>query len=135
MFVELHAQSAFSFLEGTEQPETLVAEAARLGMPTLALIDRDGLYGPPRLPRPTRRDLRALELLRRGPAPFRSRGGADARRAGGAGPGGARTPRRHEPAALRAAGRRGRRRRVHVHPGKDRSRSRRPPAGGERRAP
>src|SRR3989442_1400138 len=48
MFVELHAQSAFSFLEGTEQPETLVAEAARLGMPTLALIDRDGLYGAPR---------------------------------------------------------------------------------------
>src|SRR2546427_7176511 len=48
MFVELHAQSAFSFLEGTEQPETLVAEAARLGMPTLALVDRDGLYGAPR---------------------------------------------------------------------------------------
>src|SRR2546428_208854 len=32
----------------TEQPETLVAEAARLGMPTLALVDRDGLYGAPR---------------------------------------------------------------------------------------
>ncbi|MGH7325056.1 MAG: DNA polymerase III subunit alpha [Candidatus Rokuibacteriota bacterium] len=45
MFVELHAQSAFSFLEGTEQPETLVAEAARLGMPALALVDRDGVYG------------------------------------------------------------------------------------------
>jgi error-prone DNA polymerase len=45
VFVELHAQSAFSFLEGAEQPETLVAEAARLGMPALALVDRDGLYG------------------------------------------------------------------------------------------
>ncbi len=45
MFVELHAQSAFSFLEGTEQPETLVAEAARLDMPALALVDRDGVYG------------------------------------------------------------------------------------------
>jgi error-prone DNA polymerase len=45
MFVELHAQSAFSFLEGAEQPETYVAEAARLDMPALALIDRDGLYG------------------------------------------------------------------------------------------
>jgi error-prone DNA polymerase len=45
MFVELHAQSAFSFLEGAEQPETYVAEAARLDMPALALVDRDGLYG------------------------------------------------------------------------------------------
>jgi error-prone DNA polymerase len=45
MFVELHAQSAFSFLEGAEQPETYVAEGARLDMPALALVDRDGLYG------------------------------------------------------------------------------------------
>jgi error-prone DNA polymerase len=45
MFVELHAQSAFSFLEGAEQPETLVDEAARLGFSALALVDRDGLYG------------------------------------------------------------------------------------------
>jgi DNA-directed DNA polymerase III PolC len=48
VFVELHAQSAFSFLEGAEQPETLVAEAARLEMPALALVDRDGVYGAPR---------------------------------------------------------------------------------------
>jgi error-prone DNA polymerase len=48
MFVELHAQSAFSFLEGAEQPEALVAEAARLEMPALALVDRDGVYGAPR---------------------------------------------------------------------------------------
>src|SRR2546429_6750726 len=45
MFVELHAQSAFSFLEGADLPETLVTEAARLGMGALALVDRDGLYG------------------------------------------------------------------------------------------
>jgi error-prone DNA polymerase len=45
VFVELHAQSAFTFLEGAEQPETLVAEAARLGMPAIALVDRDGVYG------------------------------------------------------------------------------------------
>jgi error-prone DNA polymerase len=51
MFVELHAQSAFTFLEGAEQPETLVAEAARLGMPALALVDRDGVYGAARLHR------------------------------------------------------------------------------------
>jgi error-prone DNA polymerase len=50
-FVELHAQSAFSFLEGAEQPETLVDEAARLGLPALALVDRDGLYGAPRFHR------------------------------------------------------------------------------------
>jgi error-prone DNA polymerase len=48
MFVELHAQSAFSFLEGAEQPEALVAEAARIDMGVLALVDRDGLYGAPR---------------------------------------------------------------------------------------
>src|SRR5207247_2079245 len=43
MFVELHAQSAFSFLEGADLPETLVTEAARLGMGALALVDPDGL--------------------------------------------------------------------------------------------
>src|SRR5262247_1557385 len=48
MFVELHAQSAFSFLEAAEQPEALVAEAARLDMGVIALVDRDGLYGAPR---------------------------------------------------------------------------------------
>src|SRR5437667_457674 len=51
MFVELHAQSAFSFLEGADLPETLVTEAARLGMGALALVDRDGLYGGPRFHR------------------------------------------------------------------------------------
>src|SRR5947208_2069787 len=51
MFVELHAQSAFSFLEGADLPETLVTEAARLGMGALALVDRDGLYGAPRFHR------------------------------------------------------------------------------------
>src|SRR5881397_1281281 len=51
MFVELHAQSAFSFLEGADLPETLVTEAARLGIGALALVDRDGLYGGPRFHR------------------------------------------------------------------------------------
>src|SRR6267142_2200969 len=51
MFVELHAQSAFSFLEGADLPETLVTEAARLGLGALALVDRDGLYGAPRFHR------------------------------------------------------------------------------------
>jgi error-prone DNA polymerase len=61
MFVELHAQSAFTFLEGAEQPETLVAEAARLGMPALALVDRDGVYGAARCHRAAEQaGLRAL---------------------------------------------------------------------------
>jgi error-prone DNA polymerase len=51
VFVELHAQSAFTFLEGAEQPETLVSEAARLGMPAIALVDRDGVYGAARFHR------------------------------------------------------------------------------------
>jgi error-prone DNA polymerase len=61
MFIELHAQSAFSFLEAAEQPETLAQEAARLEMPALALVDRDGVYGAPRFYREmTRLGLRAL---------------------------------------------------------------------------
>jgi error-prone DNA polymerase len=51
VFIELHAQSAFSFLEGAERPEAFAAEAARLEMPAVALVDRDGVYGAPRLTR------------------------------------------------------------------------------------
>src|SRR5262245_57828064 len=51
VFIELHAQSAFSFLEGAEHPEAFAAEAARLEMPAIALVDRDGVYGAPRLAR------------------------------------------------------------------------------------
>ena len=48
-YVELHARSAFSFLRAGSLPESLAAEAARLGMPALALCDRDGVYGAVRL--------------------------------------------------------------------------------------
>ena len=48
MYVELHACSAFSFLEGASLPEGIVNEAARLEMPAIALLDRDGVYGAPR---------------------------------------------------------------------------------------
>jgi error-prone DNA polymerase len=47
-YVELHARSAFSFLEGASVPEELIAAAAELGMPAMALLDRDGVYGAPR---------------------------------------------------------------------------------------
>ncbi len=48
MYVELHARSAFSFLEGASLPEDLAARAAGLEMPAMALLDRDGVYGAPR---------------------------------------------------------------------------------------
>jgi error-prone DNA polymerase len=48
-YIELHARSAFSFLRAGSLPESLVVEAARLGMPALALCDRDGVYGAVRL--------------------------------------------------------------------------------------
>ena len=48
-YVELHARSAFSFLRGASQPEDLAREAARLDLPALALLDRDGVYGAARL--------------------------------------------------------------------------------------
>ena len=44
-FAELHAHSAFSFLDGASQPEELVEEAARLGLEALALTDHDGMHG------------------------------------------------------------------------------------------
>ncbi|MGH9557362.1 MAG: PHP domain-containing protein, partial [Terriglobales bacterium] len=51
MYFELHARSAFSFLEGASLPEDLVETCARLDLPGLALLDRDGVYGAPRFHR------------------------------------------------------------------------------------
>jgi len=48
MYIELHAASAFSFLEAAALPERLIERAAELGYPALALLDRDGVYGAPR---------------------------------------------------------------------------------------
>ncbi|HUI42828.1 MAG TPA: error-prone DNA polymerase [Terriglobia bacterium] len=48
MYVELHARSAFSFLEGASLPEDLAARAAEVGLGAVALLDRDGVYGAPR---------------------------------------------------------------------------------------
>src|SRR5260221_6919367 len=47
MYIELHARSAFSFLEGASSPEELAKTCAGFGMPSMALLDRDGLYGAP----------------------------------------------------------------------------------------
>src|SRR5947199_319148 len=122
MFIELHAQSAFSFLEGAEPPEAYAAAAARLEMPAVALCDRDGVYGAPRFTRAalnagvkpivgselTLADGSRLPLLvedREG-AP-----GARGARARGRGP-----ARRHEPTAPCAAGREAARGCLHVRP-------------------
>ncbi|HWN72265.1 MAG TPA: PHP domain-containing protein, partial [Solirubrobacterales bacterium] len=45
MYVELHAHSAFSFLDGASTPMELAAAAAAQGYPALALTDHDGLWG------------------------------------------------------------------------------------------
>ncbi|MFE0457803.1 error-prone DNA polymerase [Kitasatospora sp. NPDC058965] len=44
-WAELHVHSSFSFMDGASSVEDLVAEAARLGIETLAVTDHDGLYG------------------------------------------------------------------------------------------
>lgn len=44
-YVELHAHSSHSLLDGVPAPEELAAQAAACGMPALALTDHDGLYG------------------------------------------------------------------------------------------
>ncbi|MBK8137686.1 MAG: PHP domain-containing protein [Chloroflexi bacterium] len=44
-YVELHAHSCFSLLDGAAFPETLAQRAAVLGIPALALTDHDAVYG------------------------------------------------------------------------------------------
>jgi len=48
MYVELHARSAFSFLEGSSLPEELIGVCSHYQMPAMALLDTDGVYGAPR---------------------------------------------------------------------------------------
>lgn len=47
-YIELHAHSYYSLLDGVPTPEALVAQAAQYQMPALALTDHDALYGAPR---------------------------------------------------------------------------------------
>jgi error-prone DNA polymerase len=44
-YAELHAHSAYSFLDGASTPEELIEEAVRLDLRAIALTDHDGLYG------------------------------------------------------------------------------------------
>jgi len=48
-YVELHAHSCFSLLDGASPVEALVDRAAELGMSALALTDHDAVYGAVRL--------------------------------------------------------------------------------------
>jgi error-prone DNA polymerase len=54
-YAELHAASAFSFLNGATLPEDLVQQAADLGLPAVALVDANGVYGAPRFYQAARR--------------------------------------------------------------------------------
>jgi len=47
-YIELHARSAFSFLEGGSLPEALAEFCAAQDVPAMALLDRNGVYGSPR---------------------------------------------------------------------------------------
>ncbi|WP_035615788.1 error-prone DNA polymerase [Haloferula sp. BvORR071] len=44
-FHEFHARSAFSFLRGASDPETLMERAANIGLTTVAITDHEGYYG------------------------------------------------------------------------------------------
>src|SRR5262245_7027603 len=44
-YVPLWVKSSFSFLEGASQPDELVNQAHELGLPAVAITDRDGVYG------------------------------------------------------------------------------------------
>ena len=44
-YAELHAHTAFSFLDGASSPESMAEAAVELGLSALAITDHDGMYG------------------------------------------------------------------------------------------
>ena len=44
-YVPLWCKSNFSFLEGASDPAELIEEARHLGLRSIAITDRDGVYG------------------------------------------------------------------------------------------
>src|SRR5258708_6094704 len=48
MYAEMTARSGSSFLEGDATSEELASDCSALGVSSMALLDRDGLYGAPR---------------------------------------------------------------------------------------
>src|ERR1700761_3189236 len=55
-YIELHAASAFSFLEAASLPEDLIERAVELEMPSMALLDRNGFYGSAPVPTTAQRN-------------------------------------------------------------------------------
>lgn len=53
-YAELHAHSAFTFLEATDTPQSLVDQAQKLGLSALAVLDVDGMYSAVQTARATR---------------------------------------------------------------------------------
>ena len=47
MYIELHARSAFSFLQGAVHPDALAYGCLQLDLPGMALVDRNGVCGSP----------------------------------------------------------------------------------------
>jgi error-prone DNA polymerase len=54
-YIELHAHSYFSLLDGASSPDDLAQRAAQLSMSALALTDHDAFYGVPSFVRATRK--------------------------------------------------------------------------------
>ncbi|MBK5308072.1 MAG: DNA polymerase III subunit alpha [Frankiaceae bacterium] len=91
-FVHLHVASGYSLRHGASHPHVLVERAAEHGMDTLALTDRDGMYGVVKFATACRKagirpvfgvDL-AVAPVRLGPAPAESRAGRRTPARGGA---------------------------------------------------
>ncbi|MEM9478655.1 MAG: error-prone DNA polymerase [Verrucomicrobiota bacterium] len=60
-YIECHARSAFSFLYGASQPETMAERASELDLAGMALCDRNGFYGSVRFhQRATEHGIRAM---------------------------------------------------------------------------
>ena len=55
MYIELTLCLGILVLDGASLPETLIARAAELGYPAIALLDRDGVYGAPQFYRAARK--------------------------------------------------------------------------------
>jgi error-prone DNA polymerase len=85
-YPELRVASAFSFLDGASLPEDLIARAAELELPAVALVDRAGVYGAPRFYKAARsagvRALVGAEVPLGTERPSHEAGGRRARRKG-----------------------------------------------------
>ncbi len=84
-FVHLDVRSCFSLKEGAFTPERLAARAVELGMPAVAMTDRDGLYGAARFVRACEHEgvtplLGASLTVRAGPGAGRAPSTASSRR-------------------------------------------------------